>query len=251
MTQKGIDVSHWQGDIDFNRVINAGYTFVIIKAGGWTASGYKKDVRFEEYYSAAVAAGMSVGAYFYTSPQFTTREQGEYEAQLFCEYIAGKKFDFPVYCDVEEVATVTKAGNTQATIGFCEYMENKGYYVGIYASDVSGFAERLSVEQLTAYDKWVARYSSNPPSYVTDYGVWQYGGSVNYLNTVSVDGVSSVACDQDYAYKNYPSIIKNARLNGFTGKVKYEIEFSEAISSATLDEIFTKVVCAGGTYKEV
>lgn len=251
MVMKGIDVSHWQGAIDFSKVLAVGYEFVIIKAGGWTASGYKKDACFEQYYADAKAAGLHVGAYFYTSPNFTNKEQGEYEAKLFLDYIAGKQFDFPVYCDVEEVSTATIEGNTAATIGFCETMENANYYVGIYASDISGFAERLDINKLTAYDKWVARYASYPPTYVPEYGMWQYGGSVNYLNTVSVDGVSSVACDQNYCYKDYPVIIKGGHFNGYNGTVKYEIEFSETITDSVLDEIFTKIICAGGTYKEV
>ena len=85
----------------------------------------------------------------------------------------------------------------------------------IYASDISGFKSRLTLASLTAYDKWVARYNTSGPQIVQDWGMWQYGGSTNYLANVKVQGVESAACDQNYSRKNYATIIKKAGLNGF------------------------------------
>lgn len=216
MAVRGIDVSKWQGAIDFAKVKAAGFEFVIIKAGGWSPSlGFYKDPYFEANYFGATNVGLGVGAYFYTSEYFTGKEQGEKEAALFRDYIVGKKFNYPVAVDVEEVGTGDKAGVTEAVIAFCESMENAGYYITIYASDISGFKERMNLNELSAYDKWVARYNTMGPQYVTAYGMWQYGGSQNYIRNVKVDGVSSAACDQNFAYKDYPSIIVNAGLNGY------------------------------------
>lgn len=219
MAVRGIDVSKWQGVIDFTKVKAAGFDFVIIKAGGWSSSqGFYKDPYFEDNYTKAVAAGLDVGAYFYTSEYFYNAENGANEAAIFRDYIAGKKFSYPVAVDVEEVETGNKAGVTQAVIAFCESMEEAGYYVTIYASDISGFQERMNLDELTAYDKWVARYNTAGPQYVTAYGMWQFGGNTNYISSVKVDGVSSPACDQNYAYKDYPAIIKGAGLNGYTSE---------------------------------
>lgn len=211
----GIDVSHWQGRIDFAAVKAAGFDFAIIKAGGADA-GYYKDSQFERYYADAVAAGLDVGAYYFTGPNFCTAAQGRTEAQKFIEIIRGKKFSYPVVADVEAVPTSAgKKGITDATVAFLATLEAAGYFASIYASDISGFKERLDDSRLAAYDHWVARYTANGPQYVKEYGLWQYGGSINQLRSVKVPGVSSAACDQNYAYKDYPALIKAAGLNGY------------------------------------
>lgn len=215
MPKLGIDISHWQGDIDFEQVRKAGYAFAIIKAGGADA-GYYKDPRFEEYYSAAIKSGLGVGAYYFTGPTFYTVDQGEREADHFLSLIKGKLFSYPIAVDIEAVPTERgKKAITDACIAFCRKMEQFGYYISVYASDIAGFANRLDINRLQAYDKWVARYNTKGPSYVSQYGMWQFGGSFNYLRSPKVPGVSSAACDQDYAYKDYPTIIKNAGLNGY------------------------------------
>lgn len=215
MQMKGIDISHWQGAIDFSRVKAAGYDFAIIKAGGADA-GYYKDSMFEKYYAGAVAAGLHVGAYYFTGPAFCTAAQGKLEAQKFADLIAGKRFDMPVYVDVEAVPTSRgKAAITSAVIAFCEEMEARGYFVGVYASDISGFSERMNLADLAPYALWVARYNTAGPKYVKKYGMWQYGGSTNYLQSPKVAGVSSAACDQDFCYTDYPAIIARAGLNGY------------------------------------
>lgn len=214
---KGIDVSKWQGAINFEKVKNAGYEFVIIRAGYGNNNGYMyPDENFEQYYNDAVNSGLHVGSYFYTSGQFHTAGRGAKEAAYFLELIKGKKFDMPIACDIELSPDGYRASTSQNAIDFCKYLENAGYYAMIYASDISGFKSRLDVSKLKNYDKWVAKYSQQQPQYVTDWGIWQYGGSTNYLNNVHVDGVYSSVCDQDYARKDYPTIIKNAGLNGYT-----------------------------------
>lgn len=212
----GIDISHWQGNVNFQTVKAQGFDFVIIRAGAGNANGVLyKDERFEDYYAAAVSAGLHVGAYFYASGQFHKAGRGATEAAYFARLITGKQFDFPVALDVECSPAGYAEITTDNAITFCDYLERLGYYVTIYASDLSGFKSRLDLSSLVAYDKWVARYNSTGPQYVKDYGMWQFGGSTNYLRNIKVPGVSSAACDQDYAYKDYPSIIKAAGLNGY------------------------------------
>ena len=84
-------------------------------------------------------------------------------------------------------------------------MESLNYYVGIYGSDISTFHDLLDIDKLSAYDKWVARYGKEP-QYVKHYGMWQ--ASSKGL----VSGVSGY-CDVDYAYIDYPAVIKKKGLN--------------------------------------
>ena len=86
-------------------------------------------------------------------------------------------------------------------------MENAGYYCGIYASDVSGFNDRLILSKLDKFDKWVARYGSKPVV-VKSYGIWQKSDSGR------ISGINGNV-DLDEAYMDYPTIIKNAGLNGY------------------------------------
>jgi len=204
---KGIDISHHNNDkgkIDFQKVKQSGYDFVIIKAGGAEA-GYYKDSCFEKNYADAKSASLHVGAYYFTSA-FTTAEQGRKEAQKFIDIIKGKTFDFPVYADVERFAG-NPAGATDATTAFCDFMEKNGYFVGIYSSDISGFKDNLEIDRLENYSKWVARYGSSP-KYVKNYGIWQQ------TETGRVDGISGNV-DLNECYVDYPEIIQNAGLNGF------------------------------------
>lgn len=214
--EKIIDVSKWQGSIDFGKVKKAGFTGVMIRAGFGNTNGYLyPDECFERFYDDAVSAGMHVGSYFYTSGLFHQAGRGAKEAEYFMRLINGKKFDLPIACDIEICPEGYRTATSKNAIEFCNYLENAGYYVMIYASDISGFKSRLDVNMLNAYDKWVARYNKKGPQYVKDWGIWQYGGSTNYLAHVHVDGVYSMACDQNYMRRDYPDIIKRAGLNGY------------------------------------
>lgn len=214
--EKIIDVSKWQQKIDFAKVKKAGFTGVMIRAGFGNKNGYLyPDECFERFYADAVSADMHVGTYFYTSGLFHQAGRGAKEATYFLGLIKGKKFDLPIACDIELSPDGYRTATSKNAIDFCKHLENAGYYAMIYASDISGFKSRLDINMLNAYDKWVARYNKSGPQYVKDWGIWQYGGSTNYLAYVHVDGVSSTACDQNYMRRDYPDIIKRVGLNGY------------------------------------
>jgi len=204
--KNGIDVSVYQGDIDWKAVRNSEIAFAIIKAGGSDA-GFYKDSKFEKNYTNAKAVGMPVGAYYFVGSGCTSKADGIADAKRFLEIIKGKTFEYPVYIDLEATSPSAKSGVTEACIGFCETMENAGYYCGIYASDVSGFNDRLDLSRLSKFDKWVARYGSKPVV-VKSYGIWQKSDSGR------INGINGNV-DLDEAYKDYPTIIKNAGLNGY------------------------------------
>lgn len=206
-TYKGIDVSFYQGNIDWNKVKAAGIKFAILKAGG-SDSGFYVDKTFSTNYYRAKDAGIAVGAYYFAGPYFQGKAAGKADAERFLHIIKGKKFEYPLVIDIEAQQISRKARTTDAAIAFCETLERAGYYAMIYASDISGFHDRLQTDRLNAYDKWVAKYSSRPPEHVKKFGIWQHSckGRVN--------GIKSYV-DLDISYNNYPAIIKNAGLNGY------------------------------------
>ena len=206
---KGIDISYHNGDFDLAKAKNDEYNFVIIRAG-YTGYGdgvsKAKDIQFENNYAKAKAIGMPVGAYYFTIA--TDYQKGVDEANwLYENCLKGKQFEYPIFIDVEDDAggrrylrNAGKDKTTDGIIGFCETLENKGYYVGIYGSDISTFKDMVNIDRLKDHDKWVARYGSNP-QFVKEYGMWQYSDDNNL--------------DKDIAYKDYPSIMKSKGLNGF------------------------------------
>ena len=203
----GIDISYWQENIDIDLLKNNdGVKFIILKAGG-SDKGFYEDSRFSERYKQCKEAGMPVGCYYFVGKNCTDQIAGELDAVRFLNMIEGKQFEYPIFIDFEAPSALTRKGNTDAVIAFCDMCESQGYYVGVYASDVSGFVDRLELDRLNAYDKWVARYGNNP-KLVKKYGIWQYTSSA------TLTGVSG-RVDCDYAYKDYPTIMINHHLNGF------------------------------------
>lgn len=189
----GIDISHWQGNVDFekiktNKFRNMPVSFVMLKAGG-SDNGLYTDSRFKQYYDQAKKAGLHIGAYYFVGNKFWGVDAGVADAKRFIKILNGRSFDMPVVVDVENQSRAKKSEITAATKAFCDTMEQAGYYCSIYASDISGFKETMDVSKLTAYDKWVAKYSTHEPTYVKQYGMWQFGGSVNYLRSPHIIGV--------------------------------------------------------------
>lgn len=207
MEFRGIDVSKWQGNIDWNRVKASGVDFAILRAGYGSVSS-QKDVTFEDNYQNAKAAGIPVGAYHYSYAKDIAGAKRE--AQTFLEWIKGKQFEYPVVFDIEESATYNLGKNTVSEIikTFCSIVEAAGYYVSVYTNK-NWLDHVVSDEVKSKYDTWLAQWTSTP-SYTGPYGMWQYTSSG------VVDGISG-RVDMDIAYKNYPEIIKRKQLNGWSG----------------------------------
>ena len=204
---KGIDVSHWQGSVDFEKVRADGCRFVILNAG-YGKFDSQKDERFEENYKKAKAAGLGVGAYWYSYA--LTEADALAEAKCFCKALSGKQLDYPVAFDIEDRTQSSLPAETIGKIitAFCSYLEKQGYYVSLY-SYVSFLENKVPAAVRSKYDIWVANFDVTKPSYTGPYGMWQYTSSA------FVSGVTG-KCDCDYAYKDYPALIKNAGLNGYT-----------------------------------
>lgn len=181
MKLAGIDVSRWQGSINFKSVKAAGIDFVIIKAGGSDA-GFYEDPMFKINYAGSKDAGLKVGAYYYVGSKFQGTDNGIADAKKFIRILGKRSFEYPVYVDVESTPQKEKSGTTDAVLSFCEYMESKNFFVGIYGSDVSTFHDRVQAGRLINYTWWVAGYGKEPSH---NYSVWQYtsSGSVNGIST--------------------------------------------------------------------
>lgn len=202
----GCDISHWQGNIDFKKLAKL-VNFVIIKLGGsdTTTDFFYIDKNFESYYAAAKAAGLSVGCYWFVGKNSTGSEDGLREAKYIHAAIKDKSFEMPVYIDFEKGSKIYKDKNTAYCVACGNALEKLGYFVGIYASDISGFKEMLNLTDLRRFSLWVARYGKEP-QYVTNYHLWQYSSKGN------LDGIIGYV-DLDYAYLDLPKIIKSKHFN--------------------------------------
>lgn len=206
MEYTGIDVSRYQGNINWAAVKSSGVQFAILRAGGSDGS-YFKDKFFERNYNECKAYNIPVGCYYIVGKHCDCAHAGLYDAQRFTDLIKNKSFEYPVIIDFELPSAAYKKGNTDAVFTFCRYMENLKYYAMVYGSDISGFKDRLILKDLAPFDKWVARYGSKP-RYVQNFGIWQYSSAGN------VPGING-RVDMNISYNDYPTIMIKNHLNGF------------------------------------
>lgn len=161
MSQKfGIDVSHWQGSFDFARAKSKeGVEFAVIKAGGADAGLYK-DSQFEANYKKCEECGLPKGAYFYGNARSVA--DAKKEAEYFLSLLKGKRYEYPVFYDVEGSMITKNDRNTLTQIvkAFCSAVEAAGYWVGIYSSE-SFFKSEMNDGELTRYSHWVARWGKS------------------------------------------------------------------------------------------
>ncbi len=216
---RGIDVSEHQGAIDWAAVKQGGVQFAVVRAG-WThyEGGLTCDDRFCENSKGAARAGIPTGVYAYgydLSP-----EAAKISAKKLIEAIEGCRLEYPVCYDQEyepRVLALSRQVRTDICKAFLETVQDAGYYAMLYASK-DWLENRVYDEQLTGVDKWVAQYAS-ACTYSGSYGIWQHGvigsqGVKGKAYTISgrVEGVNA-NCDVNFAYQDYPAIIKKAGLN--------------------------------------
>lgn len=208
--QFGVDLSRFQQGISFDALVDEGVEFVILRG----AYHLTKDSEFENFYSQAKSRNLPVGVYLYT---IATTPQGAREEANFLinNVLRGKQFELPIYIDIEDERyySRSKSNNSAVVKAFCDTLEANDYFTGVYAS-TNFFATYLDDSQLKAYTHWVAQWSTRltyPDISVV--GIWQFGGSTNQLRSNMIAGM---VVDQDYMYKDFPSIIKAYGLNGFT-----------------------------------
>lgn len=194
----GIDVSKWNGKIDWNAVKNSGISYVIIRSGYRGSSEGKLivDPRFGENIQGATAAGLKVGIYFYS--QAIDEIEAVEEASMVLEQIKNYKISYPVFLDVEASGgrgdNTDKATRTAICKAFCQTIQNAGYTAGVY-SNKNWLETRLDASALSAYKIWLAQYAA-APTYKGRYDLWQY------RSTGSVSGISGNV-DMNISYLGY------------------------------------------------
>ena len=179
---KCIDVSTWQGSIDFNKVKSAGYDYVIIRAG-YGKEKSQKDNMFETNYKKAKSAGLKVGAYWFSYAMSPSTATAEADACLSC--IKGKKFELPVYYDMEyQPAMSTSNSNyTKMAVNFCNKLKSNGFKSGVYSSaSVYDYLLNRKTLKNNGISIWNAEWYIKP-SITCD--VWQYSdnGRINGIST--------------------------------------------------------------------
>lgn len=202
----GIDVSVHNGAIDWKSVKASGKVdFCIIRAG-YGKSISQKDAKFEQNYVGAKAAGIPVGAYWYSYA--LTPAEATAEALAFLKAIEGKQFEYPVYFDIEErSALATGRKNCTAMCkAFCNEMEKAGYWVGIYASRAA-IEAYIDGETQMRYAIWAAEWGKKL-NYHGEAGMWQHSSKG------SIPGISG-AVDLDISYIDYSAHVKAAGKNGY------------------------------------
>ena len=200
----GVDVSAWQGDIDWKTVRKSGVEFAIVRVGGrgyGSAGNLYVDKYYKQNIEGAHAAGLDVGVYFFS--QATTPQEAVEEAELLIKCIQGYKLEYPVVYDWENVnssSSRTRASAlknidvTACALAFCHRMEQAGYEPMIYFNTYIGLI-CYDLSRLNQYDFWYAGYSSTPFFYY-NFQIWQYTSSG------SVPGIAG-KMDLDLAMKKY------------------------------------------------
>ncbi|MBE6684468.1 MAG: hypothetical protein E7592_02310 [Ruminococcaceae bacterium] len=233
---KGIDISKWNhpvnpdgsyAPIDWMALKNAGCDYVILKIGS-SKSGLEPT--FEMDYEGAKAAGLDVGVYFFTYSTNVTEIKND--AEMLISWLDGKQFEYPIYLDLEDAPSsnyypseIAAPILTEMCLTFFSELQKQGYYTGLYVNNNFLFNILQTDNMIELFDIWYARYPSdvdyewnaednetfvwNTEKYGEPLGMWQY------CCTGTFDSISG-ALDFNYAYKDYPTIIKYYGFNGFS-----------------------------------
>lgn len=178
-SHKGIDVSKYQADIDWNAVSEDGVEYAFIRLGirGYSSGEIVLDDYFEKNIKNANKAGVKVGVYFFT--QAVTVEEAEEEANFVLENLSGYQVDYPIVYDVEMITSgngrankLSREERTAITLAFCNKIQEAGYTPMIYGN-IKCFTKMLDMNQLEEYEKWYAFYD-NYMYFPYQVSVWQY-----------------------------------------------------------------------------
>jgi len=202
---KGIDFGEEKVGVDWNTVKASGYEYAILHAG----YGKEVDERFLDHYESAKAAGFNVGASWYTHA--TSVDEILEEAEIFYELIKDKKFEYPIYLDIQRQsivdANLSVEEMTNMIDAFCGYFQSKGFYTAIHSYQyfLTTYVDPALYDK---YDVWLANYTSVKPDFIKNYGMWQCDGDTH------VNGIEgTVAIDK--CYRSYPTVMTYYHLNNY------------------------------------
>lgn len=200
-----IDVSRYQGAIDWAQVAAAGYKGAMLKTVSTNrklskrADGLYIDPTFEDNYRSAKAAGLDVGVYYYTYA--TSEAMADAELALVRQAVYGKELTLPVAVDVEEneLKPMSTLDLTNLTAYALEQVEKMGFYAQLYT--YTGYKYELDMARLSSrWDVWLADYTGKTPKVDFKYNAHQH------TSKGSVPGISGNV-DLNVTTRNYPKII--------------------------------------------
>lgn len=194
----GIDVSKWNGNIDWNAVKNSGVSYVIIRCGyrGSTTGAMIEDPKFKTNIQGALNAGLKVGIYFFS--QAVNEVEAVEEASMTISLIKKYNISYPVFLDVEasggRADGIDRDTRTKVIKAYCETIKNSGYTAGVYANK-TWLESYINTGELGKYKIWLAQYNT-APTYGGRYDLWQYSSKG------SVAGISGHT-DMNLSYLGY------------------------------------------------
>lgn len=195
----GIDVSVYQGDVDWPKVAATDVEFAILRAGYGKSVG-QEDKYFKSNYSGTATIGLPTGAYWYSYANSVAT--AELEAETCLQVLDGRSFIYPVFIDIEETESgLSKAEYTNMAGAFCDKIAAAGYKAGVYANEYF-LTNYIDSAQLGDYYIWLAHYTTET-DYAERFDIHQFS------NTGNINGVSGNVdlnrCYTDFAGSSGPS----------------------------------------------
>lgn len=203
--KKGIDVSYYDGDINWSEIEKTDVSFVFVRCGYCNSDGsIELDKKFKTYMKALKKTRLKVGIYIYSYAE--SKKAAKRAAREMLRLIKPYRVSYPVVFDIEDkkYEKERKKKNTALVKAFLEETEKHNYYSMFYTNKYF-LEEYLDRNALSDYDLWIARYN-RVVGYKGEYGIWQY------TDKGKIKGISGHV-DMDIAYKDYAKIIKKNKLN--------------------------------------
>jgi len=234
--KKGVDISSNNGKISIQQIKDAGYDFVMIRAGFGEDIAEQDDTYWEENVRKCEAAGVPWGVYFYSYA--CSEASARSELAHILRLLKGKKPLLPVAIDIEDADGYHQRHGgwnlnniDRACRIFLEGVRDAGYYPMLY----TGFEEvenYISEAVSQTYDMWFAHWARSCGYKGDNLCMWQYGGETNLIESNSIPGVGVI--DKNLCYKDYPTIIKDGGFNGWGGEhtVAHGLTAAQAMSGA-------------------
>lgn len=246
MSYKGIDVSYYQGNIDWSKVKEE-IDFAILRLG-WigNSNNHTLDSKFETYYKSCKSEGIPIGVYVYN--YCSSQDSVKSGAEWVLNKLKGKSIDLPVYLDMEDssIQNLGKDKLTNICIAFNTIIENAGYWAGVYAN-LNWYTNYLNKDIIKAkYTTWVAHYGVSQDRYENQYDMLQYS------STGKLSGISGNV-DMDIMYRDLINDIKGSYTNKDTDIKTIEELANEVIAGnwGNGEERKKRLIDAGYSYSDV
>lgn len=241
-TYFGIDVSRWQGSIDWSKVKQAGVKFVMIRQGfrGYGDGSLNVDPKASEYIEGCLRNGIDYGLYFFS--QAISQDEATQEADFIIDWCRqkGYKPSYPICIDQEYSGAAGQSGRADKLTAdqyrnnvkaFCKRAEERHYYRIIYCSESWYNSNHAPVaEDVASFDYWIAKWSEVSPKISRTFGIWQYS------NAGIVSGITG-RVDLNVSNHDYAAIIKEAELNGWKKEDPADVPITKGFIIKLLEKI--------------